>query len=71
MQTLRLNEAEKEVARLRAIADESSSFDACVRNFQREGLSQGQAIDKVAEHKPEAYNEWCRAGRPAIQFVGR
>jgi len=71
MQNLKLSEDEKEVARLRVIADESPSFDACVRNFQRVGMSPDNAIHAVAKYKPKAYSEWCKAGRPAIQILGR
>jgi hypothetical protein len=68
MQNLKLSEDERGGTTTRVIADESPSFDACVRNFQRVGMSPDNAIHAVAKYKPKAYMNGVRPGVLPFKF---
>ena len=69
--TMKLNTSERTL-RFRRILEGSGSFgDAVQRLVKEEGMSDAKAVREVARLKPSLYNQWCRSGRPDVQFVGR
>jgi hypothetical protein len=47
---------------------EDNEFKATVRKYVEAGMSEGKALGRAAHDNQKGYNEWCKAGRPALNL---
>jgi hypothetical protein len=45
-------------------------FESAVKKYVDAGMSESKAMNRAAHDNKKAYNEWCKAGRPALNLKG-